>query len=266
METRIASGVIGLALLIVILSAPAWCMKIAVALVSFIAIWELFSVCRLKNHKKLLVTGLLADAAIIASFVFDTKFILPILYVLVPVLFILFMTDIKNIRFKNVTKTLFGVLYISLFLGSLILIRDLENGRYLIWIVFVAAFFTDTFALIFGKIIGKHKMCPRLSPKKTVEGALGGVLGSVIGMILYCYMTLTYFKLTPNYIYAAIIFVLASVVSQIGDLAASSVKREYDVKDYGKIMPGHGGILDRLDSVMFVAPFVYYMLLFLPVL
>jgi phosphatidate cytidylyltransferase len=124
--------------------------------------------------------------------------------------------------------------------------------------MFILIWTNDTFAYIVGKSIGKHKLFERISPKKTIEGALGGILGSVLVSIIYSY----YF--IPKYvIHFAIIGLIGSILGQIGDLVASMFKRYCEIKDYGKIMPGHGGILDRFDSILFTAPLVYYYVTFM---
>jgi len=142
----------------------------------------------------------------------------------------------------------------------------LEYGNILIWLLFVSAWATDSMAYFTGMAIGKHKLCPKISPKKTVEGAIGGILGCVVFDILFIYIISRFNTFSVNYTNAIILALLASVFSQIGDLAASRIKREYDVKDFGNLIPGHGGILDRFDSALLISPVVYYILLIFPVI
>jgi phosphatidate cytidylyltransferase len=121
--------------------------------------------------------------------------------------------------------------------------------------VFIISWFCDTFAYYAGRFFGKRKLCPEVSPKKTVEGSIGGVLGGTVGVILW-------WIITPvkgiSWYEPIILGMVGTAVSQIGDLVASSIKRHVGIKDYGKIMPGHGGILDRFDSILYTAPLVYY--------
>ena len=126
-----------------------------------------------------------------------------------------------------------------------------------IWLVFLIAFGTDTFAYLVGNIFGKHKLSPNISPNKTKEGALGGILGSVIIALIFSYLANveSLWKLL-------ILSILASIVSQIGDLVASRIKRLANIKDYGFIFPGHGGVLDRFDSIIFCAPLIYYYVIY----
>lgn len=131
-------------------------------------------------------------------------------------------------------------------------------GQYVYLLVFVAAWITDTFAYFTGVFFGKHKLCPKISPKKTVEGSLGGIVFCVISFMIYGVVlsAVNGGKIVPNYIGLAVIGLVMSVLSQTGDLLASVIKRTYGVKDYGKLFPGHGGVLDRFDSVLLLTPFL----------
>jgi phosphatidate cytidylyltransferase len=143
-------------------------------------------------------------------------------------------------------------------------LRHIENGKYFIWLVFISAWACDTGAYFIGINFGKHRLTPKLSPKKSVEGAVGGTLTAVAAGFLFGW-ALTYF--IPEYkglhlaIGGAIVCFAGSVFAQFGDLTASAIKRYKDIKDFGKILPGHGGVLDRFDSVIFTAPVVYLTIL-----
>ena len=132
-----------------------------------------------------------------------------------------------------------------------------EKGVYLVFLIFLCSWGCDTCAYCVGKLIGKHKMSPVLSPKKSVEGAIGGVVGTGLLTGIYAFVI---FKSYTVVIGLVIISMVAAVVSMFGDLTASAIKRFYDIKDYGKLIPGHGGILDRFDSVIIVAPIIYYLI------
>ena len=143
------------------------------------------------------------------------------------------------------------------------LIRNLLIGCAVVGVlfyvlVFVTAWLSDTVAFAVGKKFGKNKLLPEISPKKTVEGAVGGLAGSVIFNLILGIVCSVAFKLNVNYLSLFFVSIVAGVMSQLGDLAASSIKREYGIKDFSKLLPGHGGMLDRFDSVLFVAPTVYY--------
>lgn len=142
--------------------------------------------------------------------------------------------------------------------SSMVVIRYSGGGKYYYLLAFLGAWVCDTFAYFVGKFFGKHKLIPEISPKKTIEGSIGGIVFTVIGFAVYGLMVNNIFEdANLNYVKLCILGLVLSIVSQIGDLVASSVKRQYDIKDYGSIFPGHGGVLDRFDSVMLTAPTLY---------
>ena len=163
---------------------------------------------------------------------------------------------------KDISYTFFGIFYIAMFLMFLAIIRGMENGEILIWYVFMAAWITDIFAYLVGKHLGRHKFS-KISPNKTIEGCIGGTIGAIIVMLIYTYFINLYFGLQYSYIHIAIIALLLSALSQIGDFAASTIKRYVDIKDYSELIPGHGGMLDRIDSLLFIAPFAYTLFTFM---
>ncbi len=163
----------------------------------------------------------------------------------------------NSILFDEISKCTLLTLYISIGFSSIVLLRDLEKGKYLFYLVFIGAFVTDIFAYFTGMLIGKHKLSPIISPKKTVEGALGGVVACILSFILYAYLLNSFFESQANIVTFAILGLFTSIVSQLGDLFASSIKRSYGIKDYGFIFPGHGGVLDRFDSILAVAPILF---------
>lgn len=159
--------------------------------------------------------------------------------------------------FFEIGLTVLSILYIPLLFSFIKSICLLENGRIVLCYLIAGAFVSDVFAFLIGTKFGKRKLCEKISPKKTVEGAIAGVLGVVI---FYTVMTIIFNKMfgtSYNILVIAILGILASIVGQLGDLSASTIKRNCNIKDFGNIMPGHGGILDRCDSIMFVAPIIY---------
>jgi phosphatidate cytidylyltransferase len=155
----------------------------------------------------------------------------------------------KKVDIKKVSEIIFIGTYVVFFMYHMMLM----NGSDYVWLVYIIAFGSDTFAYFTGKMFGRHKLYPEVSPNKTIEGALGGIIGcTILSLIYFDYLRIN------KYIYIIIFSVSASVFSMAGDLAASKIKRENGIKDFGNMLPGHGGILDRFDSVLFVAPIVYY--------
>ncbi len=163
----------------------------------------------------------------------------------------------KNITAKQAAMTFLGIFYVAMPISFLYRIRMLDNGIFIFILLFVCSWIADTCAYFVGSAIGKHKMAPVLSPKKSIEGAVGGVLGSALIGCIYG-LILGHFINKSVAGPFAVICGIGAVISIFGDLAASAIKRNYDVKDYGKLIPGHGGILDRFDSMIFVAPIVFY--------
>ena len=164
-------------------------------------------------------------------------------------------TNMKT-TFKDIAYTFFGMAYVIGSITFIALLRGLDNGRILIWYAIIAAWGTDTFAYLIGIKFGKHKL-NKISPKKSVEGAIAGTISAVILGVLYTLAINEWYNFEYSYIYISIAIVILSVIGQIGDFAASSIKRYVDVKDYSNLIPGHGGMLDRIDSLMFLAPFAY---------
>lgn len=156
---------------------------------------------------------------------------------------------------------IFGFVYVPFMLSFLYFTREgIRLGEWLVWLIFIASWGSDTCAYVVGRLFGKRKLAPVLSPKKSVEGSIGGIVGSGLIGVLFAYLMI-YIKKEPVSIVPvfALIGALGSVISQIGDLAASGIKRNFDVKDYGKLIPGHGGILDRFDSIIITAPIVFFL-------
>lgn len=184
------------------------------------------------------------------------KFAAMLVFAMLVLLFCLMMFSNGRYSLADIAVTLFGMAYVVFLFSFVTLTRNLENGYLYIWLIFIGGWATDTFAYFTGVAIGRTKILPRISPKKSLEGCIGGVLGCILAMLLFA----MYFQDTlkiPVY-HFAILGLLCGVISQIGDWSASAVKRAAGIKDYGKIMPGHGGVLDRLDSILFVAPVIYF--------
>ena len=190
--------------------------------------------------------------AVIILLVFMVGFI-GILYV--------YIFTFPKFNYRQVSSAAFGVVYVALTLSFIYYIRDLQGGIFLVWMPFVSAWFSDTCAYLVGVKFGKHKMTPRLSPKKTYEGAVGGIAGAALGsMILGTVYVIVHKSGAISILSFGCMGLFGAVASMCGDLAASAIKRNNNVKDYGKLIPGHGGILDRFDSVIFTAPLIYFLM------
>ncbi len=161
---------------------------------------------------------------------------------------------------EQMFASVFGLLYLPLMLSYIYQIRMAEDGLFSMWLIFLCSWGCDTCAYCVGVLFGKHKMAPVLSPKKSIEGAVGGVAGAALLGAIYGAAVSKYLVMDQAPLYFAIICAVGAVISMFGDLIASGIKRQHGIKDYGKLIPGHGGILDRFDSVIFTAPMIYALL------
>lgn len=268
MLTRIISGAVLVAVLVVVLLfLPVKATEIAVGLVAALALYEFYRAVlsengSLKGKLPLVVAGYIFGLSLLFA---DTTMLLPVIslgFVLIMVLTVLFH---KKIAFRDSAAAYFGAVYVFALIRHITMTRQEAGGVFLVIAIFIGAFVTDTGAYFVGSFLGKHKLAAAISPKKTVEGSVGGILVTELAFMLYGYVGKYFIHYDINFVNLAIIAIVLSVVSQLGDLCASVVKRELDIKDYGNIIPGHGGILDRFDSVLFVAPVFYYMNSILPV-
>ncbi len=208
--------------------------------------------------------GYIAAALIAIIHLIPESLILNFIAAIVPisilVLFLIIILSNMKINIIDIAVTFFGICYVVIFLVFIPMIREnIDNGRILIWYLFFAAWGTDIFAFVTGKTIGKHKFT-RISPYKTIEGCIGGTIGAVILILLYTLLCNKLWNLQINYLYISLIGIALSVIGQIGDLAASCIKRYTEIKDFSNLIPGHGGMLDRIDSILFIAPFAYFLL------
>jgi phosphatidate cytidylyltransferase len=219
----------------------------------------------MKIEKSILgVAGYLTAIAYYFMIYFELqKYLLLLFICFLLLLMVLYVIRYPLYRAEQVMTGFFALFYVSIMLSYISQVRVLEDGHILVWLIFIGAWGSDTCAYCVGMLFGKRKMAPKLSPKKSIEGCIGGVVGAAL--IGYIYALILGSKMVgidnPRLLFA-IIGASASVISQFGDLAASAIKRNFDIKDYGSLIPGHGGILDRFDSIIFTAPIVYYLSVF----
>lgn len=266
MRQRIITGLIGGVAVILLLVSGLNIIRIAVALVSLYALHEMYCAVSVKNNTALYVTGMLFSAALIVTETFFSAYTMPLMFFYVILLFFVMLANHKTVKTSDVAVCLFMTVYIIYTMSHISSVRAMDYGRFAIFLIFIGAFATDTFAYFVGVTCGRKKLCPEISPKKTVEGAVGGLLGGVLCFVVTGIVFKYAFSIEVNFVYMSILGLLCGILSEIGDLAASVIKRQYGIKDYGNLLPGHGGIMDRLDSVIFVAPVVYHFLKNLPVL
>lgn len=265
MKNRVITSVAILAaMLTVVIFSEFIVYPLALALLAIIATFEVLRVIGSHKISTLSIPAYLISAAFpLTAYFVDSNNSLEFLLILAAVVFVylVWLMGVSvfskgKIAFSKVSETLVGVTYVAVSFTSLSLIRYINHnfGVFLVVLVFVISWTCDTAAFAVGSLIGKHKLIPEISPKKTVEGAIGGVVFSALLCALYGLgLDLVIEKIQVNYLYLVLFGIILSVVSQLGDLIASLIKREYGVKDYGRIFPGHGGVLDRFDSVLAVS-------------
>ena len=264
MKTRIITAAVMLALFVPILwFSHLIVYPIAMALLAAVAAWELLKCLGLLRDLAvsvptvLLVAGLTAAARFVGGALIQLAIVAVVFFLLTLYLFAVTVLRAGRLPYGSLMGVLGGSFYLAVAFSAMVLLRDLPNGSYLFLLPFVGAWITDTFAYFTGRFFGRHKLAPVISPKKTVEGSIGGILFAIGAFALFGAI-LSGRGLSPNYPALLLCGLLVSVVSQIGDLALSAIKREYGIKDYGRLFPGHGGVLDRFDSVIATAPLILF--------
>jgi phosphatidate cytidylyltransferase len=250
-------GALVLAPFLLLLFLGGWFLKGAVLFLSFRGLYEYFYVVRKKGHKplELLGYGFLAVYYLIVLFQANPLEHLGVLLALMVAISFIYMVFNDKTNITDVGITISGMVYTGVLFSFLILLGSKEYGRYYVPMVFVISWVCDTLAYYTGRLFGKHKLIERVSPKKTVEGAVGGLVGGIIGATVLGYFISN--QSGASIIHFALMGLIGAFFGQIGDLAASSIKRYAGEKDYPKLIPGHGGVLDRFDSILFVALIVY---------
>lgn len=264
---RVISGIILVMIALATILPGGAILAVTLYLISNVAFLELTKACGIRTGEKLNaleITGLLAIAAYYLLIFFaetHTYFMITVILLLMALMFV-YVFAFPKFTANQVMATYFSLIYAPVMLSFIFLTRQLNFGVYLVWMIFISSWISDTCAYLVGVLIGKHKLVPQLSPKKTIEGSIGGILGSAIVGALFGFFLLD--KTLGGHQFGVMLFVIGaigSVISQVGDLAASAIKRNHDIKDYGKLIPGHGGIMDRFDSVIFTAPMIYFLII-----
>lgn len=262
---RVISGLIGFPIVaLVLIFGNQIVIDIAFAIIAAMSFHEYSHAFKVSDKAKPLTwLGYLACVTIALIHVFPREYLMLIIGAVVPIAILLCFAQILITKMKttiiDAAVTLFGICYIVIFLMFMPIIRTAENGVFLIWYVMFASWGTDIFAYVCGKLIGKHKFS-KISPNKTIEGCVGGTIGAVIMILIYTIIINNLCGMNINYVLVACIGLILSLLSQMGDFAASSIKRFTGIKDYSNLIPGHGGMLDRIDSIIFIAPFAYFLL------
>jgi len=264
MTQRVISSIIGLPILIaIIMSKNAIIIQSSILIIILIGLVEFYRSFEGFDMRFGMI-GIVFSIIYLIFFMpkFNSQFGL---FIFVFSLFLIFYSVIfyKKTNVKNATITFVSFFYITYTLSFILQIINMNSlGSVLVWLVFIIAWSGDTFACLIGRRFGKRKLTPVVSPKKSIEGFIAGIIGASIFSYLYGLLILNFIEINiNNFLFVCIVLgIVGSIVSQFGDLAASLIKRFNNVKDFGKLIPGHGGVIDRFDSIILLAPLVYYVL------
>lgn len=267
MLTRVISGIVLVVILGVTMLCGGWVLFGGTLLISLIGFNELVKATHVRPKEEKVcgveMVGYLGIIAYYAVLLFPQakEFLMAVILLTIMCMMLVYVFTFPKYDAGKVMAAAFSFIYAPVLLSYIYQTRMLENGIFIVWLVFIASWICDTCAYFSGVLFGKHKLAPVLSPKKSIEGSVGGILGSAVVGFLYAFVL---YKAGITFVEGdvlrafPIIAAVGSVLSQIGDLAASGIKRNNDIKDYGKLIPGHGGIMDRFDSVIVTAPLIYY--------
>ena len=262
--TRLFSGIILVIIAAASIAAGSAVLFTVLLAVSIIGMNELYRAMGVhqKGFGPLEIAGYIGAAGYYLTLLWDQseEVSLVILLFALVLLMCVYVFTYPKYQAEQIMAAMFGILYVAVMLSYIYKTRNLEGGVWLVVLIFLSSWGSDTCAYCVGRLIGKHKMAPVLSPKKSIEGAVGGVAGAALLGAVYALIIAGVNPAqghTP-WMYA-LICAVGALISMVGDLAASAIKRNKCIKDYGTLIPGHGGILDRFDSVIFTAPFIYFL-------
>ena len=255
-KTRLISGIVLVIIALATIISGSWILFFTLLAVSLIGMRELYKVMKVSDEH-ITVLELVGYLGAVLYYIamkadFGNYGTMAIIISMILILFV-YVFGYPKYHAEQVMAAFFGVVYVAVMLSFIYLTRSLPDGKFLVWLIFLCSWGCDTCAYCVGMLIGKHKMAPVLSPKKSIEGAVGGVAGAALLGVIYA--AATQGKMAEY----ALICAVGALISMVGDLAASAIKRNRGIKDYGKLIPGHGGILDRFDSVIFTSPIIFYL-------
>ena len=269
MKARLLVAAIGVPFVVlVIVWLPKLVLAILIAAMCAIAVYELLHATHLLTHARILLyTAILA--ALVPLWSYAGGPVLPAVLALTLygiALFAELLASYRTLRTESLSTALLAGILIPVLLSSLVRLMQLELGRFYVCIPVAVAFLADGGAYFAGRAFGKHKLAPHVSPHKTVEGMVGGILTALIAMVLFAVVCRYCFRYEVNYVAAVLYGLVGAGASVLGDLGFSAIKRQTGIKDYGRLLPGHGGVLDRFDSMVLVAPVIEVLVWLMPML
>lgn len=263
MLIRIISALVGAPLIIFFLLVKGNYLFILAGFLSLVGLYEYYKAVKTVGIKTIDIIGYIYCIAYYALlFIYPDANLFGSLAASMIIVAFAYEIFTRKSGVNGVVHTIFGFTYVSYMLSHIILVNSLPNGAILVWLPFVTAWFTDSAAYFTGVTIGKHKLFPSISPKKTIEGYIGGLIGS--GLLTTAFgLFVSRYDSSIGLVNFIVIGLVCAVASELGDLVSSYIKRYTGIKDFGNLIPGHGGILDRFDSILFTAPVVYFYFLIL---
>ena len=259
---RLVSGIVLVILAVLVVGLGGIPLFLTSLMISLIGQFELYRALGI-DHKSISAIGYISSLVYYILILFEGRsYMAAMITATLMVFMTAYVITFPEYKTEEITAGFFGVCYVSVMMSYLYLTRQLPDGKYLVWLIFLSSWGCDTAAYCVGMLIGRHKMTPALSPKKSWEGAAGGVLGAALLGLIYGFLFRNRMTEIMNPLLScSVACAIGAVISMIGDLAASAIKRNHGIKDFGSCIPGHGGILDRFDSVLFTAPAIFYALL-----
>ena len=259
---RLVSGIFLVLIAIVTIVTGKDVLLGTVTAISLIGLFELLRVFKLQWT----VPGFISYLAAVAYYALVRldygKYLVVLMIVFLICLMAAYVFTFPRFKADEMMVCFFGLFYVVIMLSYIYQVRMMADGAYIVWLIFLCSWGCDTCAYLVGVMFGKHKMAPVLSPKKSIEGGIGGVIGAALLGLLYATIFESKISVSDPKMIFPIVCAVGGVISQIGDLTASGIKRNHEIKDYSKLIPGHGGILDRFDSVIITAPIIYYLVVF----
>ncbi len=259
--TRLISGIVLIILAVITLWFGGYVTGVVTMLLSLIGVFELMRVYKVEQK----IPGIAAYIWTVLYYVVlmtgHKEFLMPVLVTYMLVVLAIYVFTFPKYHDKEIMAAFFSFYYVSVMLSYVYQLRIMEDGGYFIVLVFLCSWGNDTLAYCFGRLFGMHKMSPILSPKKSVEGLIGGILGAgVLGLLYGLWFNNYVHEISNLPLIFLVICAVGAIPAVVGDLAASAIKRNNEVKDYGKLIPGHGGVMDRFDSMIFTAPIIFYLM------
>lgn len=263
-KTRFLSGAVLTLIMIAVLYFGGYVTGVFVFALSILGVIEVLRIYDLHKKAPGVLVYVFTTLYYALLFLNLDKYIVPLIVVFVLAQLITYVVTTPKYKDINVAAAVLSFFYVTVMLSYMYQIRVLEHGGAFVVMIFICSWINDTCAYLVGVKFGKHKMTPKLSPKKSVEGLIGGIAGATLFGALYgIFINAKVFELENAAVIFAIVGGLGAGMAVLGDLTASAIKRNNDLKDYGKLIPGHGGVMDRFDSIIFTAPIIYYLLLFM---